>query len=289
MSVLAELADDLAAGTIEIAEARARARAAVSPQRRLVRGVPSKVRLPTSHVEGLFTALTAYLNKHSIMDVRRWTATLVFMEARLGVCEGNMECEGQVIVQHAALIERVVSITGGRCQPSSVPFAEAIVDCVLRHPATKDPTIQARLLRTKAGFSACATGADGAGALFAVVEECFRREGWTYHSDPSAQRVLIRFDFPFGTTTLVCSGGPLQLTIVAVEVVHLDPGDATRERDWFAAKFPDIDFCEEEGTVSLQFEVDLRGKDVATKLVRDAVVHINGAAEALIMRLLTRD
>jgi len=290
MSELSTIAADLAGGSIDIAEARARARAAVAPQRRKVSGVTRSVVRSIREIETMFATLSEFMNV-PIDDVRRWAGTLVMMEARLGLCRGDAGCEAQTIRQSDTLIEKIIDVTGGRCAAACAPFAEAIVDGVLQHPGMVDPADQARLLRTKASFARCASADAGSppDSVYAVVEECFRQEGWAHHADPAAQRILIRFDFPFGTTTLVCSPSAVVLTIVAIEVVRVRPEDLASEREWIARTFPELAVHDDEHVISLQLGVDLRGRDVTPGLVRDAVIRINGAAEALIMRAASRD
>ena len=272
MSTLTALATQVARGAITIADAGSRAREVTAGRITTVNGVASRVVSSMKKVEEELASLTNHMNTRPYTDVERWAGAFVMVHALLG--NGNLE--------NAAELARRIASTKP-LPDGATELVVAAIDSVLSDaalpPALVDQLIARRRVLLGSGEPV------SPGRASDVIVECFDREGWAYHLDREQSKILIEFFFPFGRTTLVCSVSPDdELTIFALEVVRVEEQQMRAMTTTLAGRFPGVrsERDEHRGTVTLYYA--LPGASGLTRHeVRKAVVHVNGAAEHLIM------
>lgn len=275
MSTLTDLAERLTCNTTTTTEAGQLALEVTAGSRRTISGVESHVIPSMGDVERELAALSEYLQAHDYSDIRRWAGAYVMVQATLGLGDN----EGA-----ADLVRRVAAT---KSMPEGAEtYVVAMIDAVLAHTG-KLPTATVDLLMSARRAIAQPVDVTDADSVIDTIVACFEKEGWEYFLDPAARKLLIEFHFPFGQTRLVCDAkGHDELTIVALNVVPASGVDLPNLQLGLANDFAGVRAHVEDKHDSVMLFYSLQAASRLTiNEIRNAIVHVNGAAEHLIMTM----
>lgn len=273
MNSLTDLAEQLTCNTTTTTKAGQLALEVTAGCRRTISGVESHVIPSIGDVERELASLSAYLQAHDYSDIRRWAGAYVMVQATLGL--GDKE-------RAADLVRRVAATKS--IPEGAETYVVAMIDAVLPH-AGKLPTATVDLLiSARRAIAQPVDAADADGAIDTIVA-CFETEGWEFFLDRAARKLMIEFHFPFGQTRLVCDVADHdELTIYALDVVPASRIDLPTLQLGMANNFAGVRAHVEDQHESVTLIYTLQGASgLTTNEVRNAIVHVNGAAEHLIM------
>jgi|GEM_PF-6099628 len=129
-ATLRELADQLVAGRVSLADAYEQTRNAILGTPRSSSGIGGRVLRSTREVENDIAGLASYVGGYSLGDPQKWAGTLLMLHVQLAIGDAGAALR---------LGKSVVQVSRGACERTAKPFAIAIADTLLHEAGPLGP------------------------------------------------------------------------------------------------------------------------------------------------------